>query len=65
MDTGTVKFFNEIKRFGFIAGDDGKDYFIHESGLKAGVSITEGDRISFEILASDRGPRADKVEKLL
>ena len=63
MNTGTVKFFNVKKRFGFIAGDDGKDYFVHESGLKPGVSITEGDKVSFEAIADDRGPKADKVEK--
>ncbi|HQQ36778.1 MAG TPA: cold shock domain-containing protein, partial [Methanothrix sp.] len=33
MVTGTVKFFNRTKRFGFIAGDDGKDYFVHATGL--------------------------------
>ncbi|MCR3883682.1 MAG: cold shock domain-containing protein, partial [Methanothrix sp.] len=48
MVTGTVKFFNRTKHFGFIAGDDGTDYFVHSSGLKPGVSIDEGDKVSFE-----------------
>jgi len=63
MVTGTVKFFNRTKHFGFIAGDDGTDYFVHSSGLKPGVSIDEGDKVSFEVVAGDRGPKAEKVEK--
>ena len=65
MVTGTVKFFNGTKSFGFIAGEDGKDYFVHATGLKPGVSIAEGDKVSFEVVAGDggKGPKADKVEK--
>jgi len=63
MVTGTVKFFNRVKQFGFIAGDDGKDYFVHETGLKPDVTIDEGDKVSFEVVESEKGPRADKVEK--
>jgi CspA family cold shock protein len=64
MVTGTVKFFNNTKRFGFIAGDDGKDYFVHATGLNPNVTITEGDKVSFEVVAGDRGPKADKVSKI-
>ena len=64
MTEGTVKFFNKIKHFGFIAGDDGKEYFVHESGLKEGVSIAEGDKVSFEVVQGDKGPKAGSVEKL-
>jgi CspA family cold shock protein len=63
MVTGTVKFFNRVKHFGFIAGDDGKDYFVHETGLNPNVTIDEGDKVSFEVVESERGPKADKVEK--
>ncbi|NPV61803.1 MAG: cold-shock protein [Methanotrichaceae archaeon] len=63
MVTGTVKFFNRTKHFGFITGDDGKDYFVHASGLKPGVSIAEGDKVTFEGVEGERGPKADKVEK--
>ncbi|MEM4272215.1 MAG: cold shock domain-containing protein [Candidatus Bilamarchaeaceae archaeon] len=62
MAEGRVKFFNASKRFGFISGDDGKEYFVHESGLKAGTRIREGDRVKFEIVQGDRGPKAEKVE---
>ena len=64
MVEGTVKFFNRIKRFGFVIGNDGFSYFVHESGLKEGTSITEGDKVSFKVVQGDRGPKAEEVEKL-
>ena len=64
MVEGTVKFFNSMKHFGFIAGEDGKEYFVHSSGLKEGISITEGDKVSFKVVDGDRGPKAEEVEKL-
>ena len=64
MVTGVVKFFNPNKSFGFITGDDGKDYFVHVSGLKEGVEITEGDKVSFEVVKGDKGPKAEQVEKI-
>ena len=64
MVEGTVKFFNSMKHFGFIAGDDGKEYFVHASGLNAGVSIAEGDKVSFEVVEGERGLKAEKVEKV-
>ena len=63
MVNGTVKFFNRVKSFGFIAGDDGKDYFVHVTGLKPGVTIDEGDKVSFEVIEGEKGPKADKVDK--
>ena len=64
MVEGTVKFFNELKNFGFITGDDGKNYFVHRSALKEGVSIKEGDRVSFKAVEGDKGPKAEEVEKI-
>jgi CspA family cold shock protein len=64
MTEGTVKFFNGAKNYGFINGDDGKAYFVHGSGLKEGVSIGEGDRVSFKVVEGDKGPKAEEVEKL-
>ncbi len=64
MVEGTVKFFNEMKHFGFIAGDDGKEYFVHISGLKEGTTIREGDKVSFEVVQGDKGPKAEQVEKI-
>ena len=64
MVEGTVKFFNSMKHFGFIAGEDGKEYFVHASGLKEGTSITEGDKVSFNVVEGDKGLKAEQVEKL-
>jgi CspA family cold shock protein len=62
---GTVKFFNSTKNFGFITGEDGKDYFVHVSGLKdEGTRLREGDKVSFEATKGDKGMKAEKVEKL-
>ena len=64
MAEGTVKFFNMRKNFGFITGDDGKDYFVHTSGLTEGTSLNEGDKVSFEVVEGDKGEKAEKVKKL-
>ena len=58
---GTVKFFNTMKRFGFIAGEDSKEYFVHESGLVEGTSISENDKVTFDVEDGDRGPKAVNV----
>ncbi|GAI85299.1 unnamed protein product [marine sediment metagenome] len=60
---GTVKFFNEGKGFGFIAGEDGKEYFVHKSGLKEGVTLNENDAVTFDVEEGDRGPKAANVAK--
>ena len=64
MPEGTVKFFNTMRNFGFINGDDGNDYFVHISGIKEGTSISDGDRVSFKIVQGDKGPKAEQVEKI-
>ncbi|MBN1156444.1 cold shock domain-containing protein [Candidatus Woesearchaeota archaeon] len=61
---GSVKFFSEDKHFGFIAGEDGKEYFVHASGILPGGSITKEDQVEFEAEAGDKGVRAVKVKKI-
>jgi CspA family cold shock protein len=63
MTEGKVKFFNELKNFGFVSGDDGKDYFVHGSALEAGVKLKEGDSVTFEGVKGDRGLKAEHVRK--
>ena len=58
---GTVKFFNEGKGFGFIAADDGKEYFVHISGLQDGVSLSDNDAVTFDVEQGERGPKAVNV----
>ena len=60
---GTVKFFNRMKGFGFIAGEDGTEYFVHQSGLAAGVNLNDNDSVEFEVTQGDRGPKAVNVSK--
>ncbi len=61
---GKVKFFNHEKGFGFITGEDGKDYFVHKSGLLEDIILTEDDSVEFSVEEGDRGPKAVKVKKL-
>lgn len=63
MAEGTVKFFNRLKNYGFIDGDDGKSYFVHTSALN-GAMVNEGDRVSFNAVEGDKGPKAEEVKKL-
>ena len=60
---GTVKFFNNLKGFGFITAEDGKDYFVHQTGLKEGVTLRDNDSVTFDVVQGDKGPKAVNVEK--
>lgn len=63
MKTGTVKFFNETKGFGFIKDDDSQqEIFVHVSGIKE--PIKEGDKVSFEVSQGKKGPNAINVKKI-
>ena len=64
MAKGTVKFFNRTKNYGFINGDDGKSYFVHSSALAEGTEIDEDDKVSFDAVDGDKGPKAENVKKL-
>lgn len=61
---GKVKFFNREKKFGFIQGDDGKEYFVHISGLAEGTFIRDDDRVSFDPVETERGLQAQNVTLL-
>ncbi len=60
---GKVKFFNATKGFGFVAAEDGKEYFVHISGLKEGEKLYEDDAVTFDVEEGERGPKAVNVAK--
>lgn len=66
MPQGTVKWFNDQKGYGFIAVEDGEDVFVHQSSIEMDGfrSLSEGDRVEFEIVAGQKGPAADNVRKV-
>lgn len=64
MAIGTIKKVVAERGFGFIAAEDGKEYFFHRDGLDSSVDfdrLVGGERVEFEIEQSPKGPRASKV----
>lgn len=66
MKTGTVKWFNAKKGYGFISDEDGNDVFVHFSALNmSGFKVLEeGDKVEYEVVEGEKGPQAANVTKL-
>ena len=66
MPNGTVKWFNDSKGFGFISQEDGDDVFVHHTSIQSEgfKSLSEGDKVEFEIAKDEKGLKASNVVKL-
>ena len=64
--TGTVKFFNEAKGFGFITRESGPDVFVHFSAIQGSgfKTLAEGQQVEFNVSDGQKGPQADNVVAL-
>lgn len=61
--TGTVKWFNAEKGYGFIKDEEGKDIFVHFSSINSDgyKTLEEGQKVAYDLVESDRGPQAKNV----
>ena len=66
MQTGTVKWFDSLKGYGFIELSDGDDVFVHFSAIRNDVfkNLEDGQRVELDVVKGDKGLKADKVFKL-
>ncbi|HEX4384570.1 MAG TPA: cold-shock protein [Myxococcales bacterium] len=65
MATGTVKWFNDSKGFGFISQEGGDDVFVHHTAIQSEGfrSLAEGDKVEFEVVKGPKGLQAQNVRK--
>ncbi|RMG74222.1 MAG: cold-shock protein [Nitrospirae bacterium] len=63
---GTVKWFNETKGYGFIQRDDGQDVFVHYTSIQGSgfKTLAEGQKVTFDIVDGEKGPKATNVVKM-
>ncbi|MGI4830639.1 MAG: cold shock domain-containing protein [Janthinobacterium lividum] len=63
--SGTVRWFNNAKGYGFLGTEDGPDVFVHFSAIQTDgyKSLKEGDPVQFDVVQEEKGPQADKVTK--
>ena len=66
MPTGKVKWFNEVKGFGFLTSDEGADVFVHYSSINTDgfKTLDEGEAVEFEVSDTPKGPHATNVTRV-
>jgi len=60
---GNIKWYNHFKGYGFIAGEDGKDVYVNTDDILSGTQINEGDNVKYTVQETEKGLRAQQVEK--
>jgi CspA family cold shock protein len=60
---GVIKWYNPRKGFGFIENEEGKDIFVHRTQVPQGIFLYEGDKVTFEVEESEKGPQAVNIKK--
>ncbi len=61
---GTIKWYNPKNGYGFIAGEDGGDYFVHFTAIPQGLKIYPDDKVSFDAVETEKGKQAQNVQKI-
>ena len=61
MNSGTIKLWKDAEGWGFIAGDDGEDYFFNIANVRRGQTIRTNCQVSFDVFQGQRGPEAENV----
>lgn len=66
METGTVKWFNDAKGFGFLSRENGEDVFVHHTAIQMEGfrSLAEGQKVEYEVTEGPKGPQAANVRKV-
>jgi cold shock protein len=66
VETGTVKWFNDAKGFGFITRESGPDVFVHHTAIQAEGfrSLSEGDKVEFDVVQGPKGAQAANVRRV-
>ena len=66
MASGKVKWFDNKKGFGFIMQESGQDVFVHHTSIqgKGFKTLNEGELVNFDVVTSDKGPKAENVQRL-
>jgi CspA family cold shock protein len=66
MASGKIKWFDNKKGFGFILQDTGQDVFVHHTAIQGTgfKTLNEGEPVSFEVVASEKGPKAENVQRV-
>jgi CspA family cold shock protein len=61
---GTIKWYNRMKGYGFIIGEDDAEFFFHHSFLDEGLELTDNDKVTFDPIDTEKGKQAKNIKKV-